>query len=91
METDDPHVLDLIAGATVIEAIYLAIETNPDNAFCKQAREEGVEIAITFMKKTPADVQLWVMKEHNRYHGGRSVILVQMYCETFTAKIAWEN
>ena len=91
VETDEEGVYEILAGATLCEAVYCAYEMQPENEFVLQAIEEGLRGAIILSKHTPPDVQIWVKQEHNRYHEGSKFNIVEMYDEIISIESAWAN
>ena len=61
VQSDTEGVYDLIAGASLVEAIYLAIEMKPGNQYVKELVETGIRIQVLLRGDSPQDV-------HRRAH-----------------------
>ena len=65
-----PDEYDMLAGATLCEAIYVAASLDNQNVYVQSLKEEGLTNVLILKASTPDDVQSWVKQEHNQYHHG---------------------
>ena len=67
-----------VGGATLVDAFYEAHRIEPDNAYVKQAIDDGITI-MEFVKDTPMEVLLYLKGAHNGFHSGSSFTVLEMY------------
>ena len=89
-DSDHPDAYLVIGGATLLEAIKLAWQIAPTNAFVRQVMEEGIANCLVFEVKTPEDVLRWAKRVHNQYHVGSSFTIQEMYQEVDPILAAWQ-
>lgn len=72
------HRLHLISSATLIEAIYLAVETAPENLQVIQTKKQPIQNITIFNPKTPTDVLHYVRDLANMLNGvGSNISFVE--------------
>ena len=71
-------VLELLAGATVIEAIYEGIKEFPKNSHMRRLLDKEIEVLV-WDSRLPEDCADWLKNECNSYHTGASFSIVEMY------------
>eukprot|EP00959_Pyramimonas_sp_CCMP1952_P034053 713894-Pyramimonas_sp.AAC.1 len=74
----------MIGGGTLIDAIILANQINPNNPHVKYVKEKGVPDTIEFKYGTPIDVLKWVRVQANQYHDGSDTTIAELYEECST-------
>ena len=90
VQSDTEGVYDLIAGASLVEAIYLAIEMKPGNQYVKGLVETGIRIQVLLRFDSPRDGQCWVENEHSSFRFGSARSFVEVYEETLAVKAGWD-
>ncbi|CAK0849699.1 unnamed protein product, partial [Prorocentrum cordatum] len=65
---EDDGKFSLLAGGTLVEAVYLGKETQPNNEYIQEAMQTGVPGAVVFRKITPPDGCEWIKNNHNFYN-----------------------
>lgn len=57
--------LNLVGGASFMEAVYTAIEEEPENKYCKRIVELGAPDVLIIMNRTPTDAKLYIASQGN--------------------------
>ena len=65
----------MIGGGTIVEAIYLAYKTNPQNAHMEMLCKNGIDDVIEILGDAPSDIIKYMKTEHNLHHRGGSTTL----------------
>ena len=60
----------MIGGGTILEAIKMAWEMQPNIIYVRRVVEEGIKGTINVTEKTPIDVLKYAKIENNKYHVG---------------------
>lgn len=66
---DSKHRL-VSAGGTLTDAIYDAIETDPENKHCKLVIENGITNCVDLKRSVPTWASAWLKHEANQHHDG---------------------
>ncbi|CAK0824466.1 unnamed protein product, partial [Prorocentrum cordatum] len=81
----------MLAGATLMEGYFLAVETDPENEFVVAAAESGYQNCIVLRGDTPTDVLIWVMNAHNKFHGGAMTSFLELIEGVDNVITGWRN
>ena len=85
-----PDEYEMLAGATLCEAIYVAAGLDNENVYVQSLKEEGLTNVLILKANTPDDVQSWVKQEHNQYHHGGGTNFLELYEKVSDVETAWE-
>ena len=78
-DMEDIQRFEIIGGATLIDAIYAAIEEDPSNVHCKELMANGLKNTLVLPRDITVDDLAWAIKLHNNFHGGQGDTVAQIY------------
>eukprot|EP00971_Amphidinium_carterae_P144798 2868950-Amphidinium_carterae.2 len=81
----------LLGHATLAEAVYEAHDRHPMNEQVKQTISQGLSGALVLSVRTPRDVMVWLVSEHNKYHQGSSMTVLEYLQRSTEAQAGWQN
>ena len=87
---NSPQFLDIVGGGTLMESVYVAIETEPANEFCQLLKEEGVSNVLILKPDTPYPDLCWCKSVHNRFHDGMADTLAEKIRSAPLAQDLWK-
>ena len=68
LQGESPGTYELLAGATLVEGVYVARTLEPQNEYVLDAERNGIPAAIIVRKETPGEVQSWLTHNHNYFN-----------------------
>lgn len=68
--TNNKDEFEMLAAATLTEAVYVAHSMDSTNEYIKQVEQDGFSDVLVLAQQTPSDVQKWCAQDHNKYHNG---------------------
>ena len=85
-----PNTFWILAGASLIEAIYLAAEHQPTNAYVLDIMAHGLKHTIRIDEATPDDCCIHIKQIQNEFHHGSAMTFVEFMEQAITAQADWE-
>lgn len=80
----------IVAGASLVEALFLAHSMEPENEFVTMVNQDCFP-AFVFKLDTPRGVLKCVKSAHNRFHFGASISLVEQSEEMLDHEAKWKG
>ena len=80
----------MIAGASIIEAVYAAEKSEPNNVYITYLKVNGINI-IVLATDIPTDVIKWIKNEHNQYHLDATTHFIEVYEGAPRLKASWDQ
>ena len=65
---DSSGVYQVLAGATLIEGVYLAQSLQPNHELVTEALSSGVPSTLVLRRETPAWALTWIKNNHNFFN-----------------------
>ena len=80
----------MIAWGTLVEALYLAAEEDPENPQVKASIARGLPQTVLFKENTPDEVVSWLKALHNKEGGGSGKTVPEVLEEIRVIEAEWE-
>lgn len=92
-ETDDDNTNEVLAGATLCEAVTVGADVAPTNPFLLQAVMDGLEACIIVKKATPRDICSLIRYNHtgNEFHSGAGTSFIEIAEKAIDAGNKWRG
>ena len=80
---------EVLGGATCIEGIILASQVHLMNPNVQYVMKNGIMDTFEIDRRTPDDVQSWIVRESNAFHKGSEITVVEVYEQCPVAQAKW--
>ena len=78
-----------LSYGTLAEALYTAVERDPDNTFVVNAVRKGLPNVRMLNEQTPSNVLSFLKAYNNEFHGGSSWTIVELMEEALDLEVQW--
>ncbi len=79
----------LVGHTTLTESVYMAVDEEPSNEQVVASIEQGLPDPLVLSPRTPKDVLLWIKDEHNRWHVGAGMTVLEYMENSQDASSGW--
>lgn len=84
---------ELIAGATLVEAVHTAMAIDASSEYIREALKNGIPAAIILRRETPSDAMMWLTNNHNFFNamGGSATSWLELLVKVPDCEGSWKD